>query len=401
MSSQRVTDSVLLSTESVPLASAIARSLQRRGHQVTTSGHAEGVRALLAQRAFDCVVIDLDLPPMGGLNLLEDLRRQGHETPAVLLGRPARAVELANMLHLGITGLVLTPLECDRLEDAVVRAVSASRRSRLVSALRRQWRCCENLLEVGLDELAVAVEDACRTVDVALQPIVDARSGRHLAYESLARPRHPMLDNPLKLIQAAELLDQSTRLGRLLCERAAVAFEALAGDHLAFINCAVTDLLSWVGQPETPFTALRDGRVICGSRAVVLELTERDRLDDSPALRACVERLRAQGFRFAIDDLGAGYASLGSLLTLEPEYIKLDRALTEGLARSTMARGLVQRLVQESDRYGGTVIAEGVETAAERDVCLDLGICWQQGWFHGRPAPVGAWAQAAEADPNG
>jgi len=121
------------------------------------------------------------------------------------------------------------------------------------------------------------------------------------------------------------------------------------------------------------------------SDRVVLEITERAPLEGLGDLRERGRRLRARGFRLAIDDLGAGYAALSSFASLEPDMVKIDMSLVRGLDQHFTKRKLVTSVVELCRDLRILVVAEGVETAAERDVLLQVGCDLLQGYLFGRP----------------
>jgi EAL domain-containing protein (putative c-di-GMP-specific phosphodiesterase class I) len=92
------------------------------------------------------------------------------------------------------------------------------------------------------------------------------------------------------------------------------------------------------------------------------------------------------GFRIALDDLGAGYAGLTSFAELRPDIVKLDLTLVRDVDQDSVKRKLVASLIDVCRDIGTTVVGEGVETQAERDVLVSLGCNWLQGYFFGRPA---------------
>ena len=100
---------------------------------------------------------------------------------------------------------------------------------------------------------------------------------------------------------------------------------------------------------------------------MVLEITERAALDGIHELGTRVTRLRALGYRIAIDDLGAGYAGLTSFAQLEPEVVKVDMSLVRGIDRSPMKQKLVRSIIALCTELGIQLVAEGIETPAERD----------------------------------
>jgi EAL domain-containing protein (putative c-di-GMP-specific phosphodiesterase class I) len=126
----------------------------------------------------------------------------------------------------------------------------------------------------------------------------------------------------------------------------------------------------------------------------VLEVTERATLDDVPDVRERVARLRALGFRIAIDDLGAGYAGLSSFASLEPDVVKLDMSLVRHAHQHDTKRKLIQSITTLCRDMHMQVVAEGVETSDERDVLIECGCDLLQGYLFakpGAPFPGVAW----------
>ena len=118
---------------------------------------------------------------------------------------------------------------------------------------------------------------------------------------------------------------------------------------------------------------------------VVLEITERAPLEKIRDVTARVAQLRALGYRIAVDDLGAGYAGLTSFAHLEPEVVKVDMSLIRGIDRSPMKQKLLRSIVGLCRDLGIEMIAEGIETEAERDALVRLGGDLCQGYLFARP----------------
>jgi EAL domain-containing protein (putative c-di-GMP-specific phosphodiesterase class I) len=123
---------------------------------------------------------------------------------------------------------------------------------------------------------------------------------------------------------------------------------------------------------------------------VILEITERASLDGVSELRDVVSRVRSQGFRIAIDDLGSGYAALSSFASLEPDVVKLDMSLVRGIDSSPTKRRLVGSIAELCRDLGILVVAEGIETNTERDIVTELGCDLLQGFLLGRPTALPA-----------
>jgi len=121
---------------------------------------------------------------------------------------------------------------------------------------------------------------------------------------------------------------------------------------------------------------------------VVLEIAERMTFDARERPKDVLCELKRQGFRVAIDDMGAGYASLQSIVELEPDYLKFDIALVRGIDKSLIKRSLLETLVELSQKIGAAVIAEGIEAESELQTLRELGVGLGQGRFLAPPVLV-------------
>jgi EAL domain-containing protein (putative c-di-GMP-specific phosphodiesterase class I) len=118
---------------------------------------------------------------------------------------------------------------------------------------------------------------------------------------------------------------------------------------------------------------------------VILEVTERASLEGIDDLPRRIKTLRSLGYRVAIDDLGAGYAGLTSFAVLEPDVVKLDMALVRGADQEPIKRKLIHSITTLCKELKILVVAEGVETEAERRTMAELGCDLLQGFLLGRP----------------
>ncbi|MEQ8663176.1 MAG: EAL domain-containing protein, partial [Gammaproteobacteria bacterium] len=121
-----------------------------------------------------------------------------------------------------------------------------------------------------------------------------------------------------------------------------------------------------------------------------LELTEGSLLDADAATAARLEALRAMGFTLALDDFGTGYSSLSYLQRFPIDRIKLDRSFVQGLPDATESAAIVRAVVAVAHALEVSLVAEGVETAAQQRFLRDLGCHLAQGFLHARPLPVDA-----------
>jgi EAL domain-containing protein (putative c-di-GMP-specific phosphodiesterase class I) len=133
---------------------------------------------------------------------------------------------------------------------------------------------------------------------------------------------------------------------------------------------------------DSDFPALLRGKPV---DRIVLEITEHAHVRDYDRLLGILGPLRRRGMRVAVDDAGAGYASLQHILLIQPDLIKLDVALTRHIDLDPARKALASALVSFARDTGSRIIAEGVETASELSTLRAIGIAKAQGYFLGRP----------------
>jgi EAL domain-containing protein (putative c-di-GMP-specific phosphodiesterase class I) len=152
------------------------------------------------------------------------------------------------------------------------------------------------------------------------------------------------------------------------------------GDALIFANIHPNDLVDGdLYDPGAPLSA--------HAHRVVLEITERAPLEAVDRLADRVAELRRLGYRLAVDDLGAGYAGLAAFSSVAPDVVKLDMSLVRGLEADLRRQAVVASLIGLTRELGTTFVAEGVETAGERDALLALGCDHMQGYLFAMPSP--------------
>jgi EAL domain-containing protein (putative c-di-GMP-specific phosphodiesterase class I) len=215
---------------------------------------------------------------------------------------------------------------------------------------------------------------------MAFQPIFDVAANRTFAYEALVRTDEESLKRTDVLIATAERLGRIHDLGRTVRSAVATAATEIPDDVLIFVNVHGLEL--------TDDDLFADSCALAPiADRVVLEITERVGLDPV-AGPAKVAMLRQRGYRIAVDDLGAGYAALGALATLEPEIVKLDMSLVRDLDRHATKRRVVGAIATLCRELGSRVVAEGVETPSEFAALREAGIELIQGFLLARPTRV-------------
>jgi EAL domain-containing protein (putative c-di-GMP-specific phosphodiesterase class I) len=229
------------------------------------------------------------------------------------------------------------------------------------------------------DHLRVALSDLIETDNIAIayQPMIELRSGDCLGVEALARFPHPF-GPPDRLFAQADSVGLGLELERLAIRQAWHALESLRPEQFLAINVSPDALLELARRAllrsDLPLTQL------------VVEITEQSVIKCYADLRDVIAPLRAQGLRIAVDDAGAGYASLHHIVELRPDFIKIDRSLVHGLADDQARRVAVSAFVLLSLDLGATVIAEGVERPRDLSALCDIGVHGAQGYLLGRPS---------------
>jgi EAL domain-containing protein (putative c-di-GMP-specific phosphodiesterase class I)/CheY-like chemotaxis protein len=222
-------------------------------------------------------------------------------------------------------------------------------------------------------------------ITCVFQPIVNLEDFEAIGFELLSRgPLESQLHRPDALFDIARSEGRVTELDRLCRRTASRAGEGLPLDCLRFVNTEpVTMFLHSHGES---FVNEIVGATASSLRGLtVIEITENTVIDDFDRMRDIVRQLRAHGFRVAIDDAGAGYAGLQTMVEIEPDFIKLDMSLIRGVESSVVKQRLVRTLRDFCREATITLIAEGIETRKQLDTLRDLGVSHGQGFLFGLP----------------
>lgn len=216
-------------------------------------------------------------------------------------------------------------------------------------------------------------------VYIVYHPIVVTETREVYGFEALARGSHRALRSPEVMFGVAEEANLIWELSRLCRRRAIEGMDAHLDEHqLLFLNIDPHDFRD----PTFRYLDLDELGVEHPER-IVLEITERTAITDYPTFQGYLKEFRDRGFRFAVDDAGSGYAGLGSIANLEPDFIKLDISLISGIDANFMKQNLVETMVSFANDHGIKVIAEGVEREEEYETVKRLGVHFTQGFlFH-------------------
>jgi EAL domain-containing protein (putative c-di-GMP-specific phosphodiesterase class I) len=254
----------------------------------------------------------------------------------------------------------------------ILKAVEVARRDALLEA----GLCARERGKQILDLIL------CEKLITRYEPIVDLETAQVIGYEALTRgPEDSPLHTPERLFAQANEVGLLFELD-CLCRR--LAFEGascLEPGAKLFLNC----LPAAIGDPNLRDEGLRANleKYQLAPENLVIEISERESIENFAIFRELRDAYRELGVGIAIDDAGAGYASLEAVMEIAPDYMKADMTLVRGIDTDPPRREVVNGLRGVADRIGAEVIAEGIETEEELRVVRELGIRFGQGYIFG------------------
>jgi EAL domain-containing protein (putative c-di-GMP-specific phosphodiesterase class I) len=231
---------------------------------------------------------------------------------------------------------------------------------------------------VGRDAVEAVLADP-GLIRPVFQPIVDLRRSAVWGFEMLARFGDDASGSPLAWLAAAERDGLGAALEARLVAAGIAAREQLPNGARLSINVSPEALVS---------RDVRDvlDRAPGGLSRIVLEVTERRRVEDYAELSSALDRARAAGAGVAVDDAGAGYAALEHVARLRPDYVKLDRDLVADADADPHKLAVIEAIGLFAGRLDAALVAEGIERRAEHRTLAGLAVQLGQGYLFGRPA---------------
>ncbi|HEY3377599.1 MAG TPA: GGDEF domain-containing protein [Armatimonadota bacterium] len=237
------------------------------------------------------------------------------------------------------------------------------------------------------DDLLQIIET--QQITTCFQPIISLRDGSVLGYEALSRgPQFTPLESPTALFALAENCHLTWELEYLCRHLAIERFAACATEKILFLN--VNPHIIQDPRFRDGMTKGRLAELSLPTNCIVLELTEKSAIENFYEFYAILEHYEAQGYRLAVDDVGAGYSGLNLICQLKPKFLKLDMNLIRNLHRDAFKQQLIKFAVDFARATEISLIAEGIEQQAELLTLLDLGVEYGQGFLLGMPEPAPA-----------
>jgi EAL domain-containing protein (putative c-di-GMP-specific phosphodiesterase class I)/response regulator of citrate/malate metabolism len=340
---------------------------------------------LAARHQPQVAVLDANMRAGGGARVAAEIRGVSPDTQIVALSGSSDRRTVMGMLRSGATSYVVKGDSDRRLVEAIVASAAggSAMSSEVMSVLVHELvngasGPAEALkLEQARRARITAVLESDGGIDMHVQPIQELADRRDVGFEALARFTAEPRRTPDVWFAEAARLGLHVELELLAIRKALALLPSLPANAFLSVNASPDTLMSDELHP-----------LLCAAdpERIVVELTEHAAVADYTALTARVDVLRDAGVRLAVDDCGAGFASLKHVSLLRPDFIKLDVSLCRDLGDAVRS-ALVRALLAFGEEIGIKITAEGIETPDDLEALRRLGVRYGQGYYLGRPAP--------------
>jgi EAL domain-containing protein (putative c-di-GMP-specific phosphodiesterase class I)/GGDEF domain-containing protein len=305
----------------------------------------------------------------------DEIRRLADRIDDLIAPRVARLTlpfsRERTVVHVGHAFVIFNPLANPTRQ--IQRLIDEARQSAALRRTVREQKHREELLEIIHN----------RRIWTAFQPIVEIEGRKVMGHEALARgPRGTELEPPMSLFGLAARHGLLEELERSCRHQTFQDWDLFGGVGRLFINTVPAT----VRDPSFLGRGIIDA---LGSnlspRLVTLEITERQVIENLSLYREAMHTFLEMGFTFAIDDLGAGYSGLETLVNLGASYLKIDMGLVRDVHQKRISQQVVRAIADMGTAVAATVIAEGIQAPEEAEALLALGVRFGQGYLFGRP----------------
>jgi EAL domain-containing protein (putative c-di-GMP-specific phosphodiesterase class I) len=377
---------VLIADDEPALRGALAELLAHEDHVVLigTAGDADEAIRLADDAQPDVALVDVKMPAGGGARAAREIVRVSPATRVIALSAFEDRPTVLEMLRAGAVGYLVKGTGADEIVGSIEKVMSGGTSlsaeviggivQELTSQLRR-----EEIEQQEIDAARGEIERfmAGDGLSMVFQPIVDLRTRDVVGVEALARFRSLPLRPPNEWFAEAVRLELGVQLELASVRQALRAIPQLRDEVYLSINCSHRAAVS---------TELASLLAVDATR-IVLEITEHEAVEDYDSLLLALEELRGKGVRVAIDDAGAGFASMRHTVRMAPDIVKLDISLTRDIDTDRARHAMAAALMSFAEEMGMTVVAEGIETEAELTTLLGLGVPHGQGYYLAVPTP--------------
>ncbi len=349
--------------------------LETRGYFVTVARSGKGAFERISDTT-DLILLDVILPDQEGFDVCRRLKshQNTNSIPIIILSAKLLSKDIVEGLYLGADDYLTKPFE---YEELVAR----------MEAVMRRGSFLQNGNVSGGEE--IIIRELRKIIDEELvvpffQPIFLLNPLKIFGLEVLTRPTTTsVLVNPEVLFKAAIQFGCYRELEMLSWRKALNYASQHVGTEKIFLNC---NPYLVEGQEFMTIKSIFENNNI-DARNVVLEITERSSVSDFKIFYKHLSYYRDQGFQFAVDDVGGGYASLETIVETKPEVVKIDRHIITDLTHDKFKRSIVKFIVGFCKENNVLSIAEGIETKEDLEMVMKLGVDAGQGYYLCKPSP--------------
>jgi EAL domain-containing protein (putative c-di-GMP-specific phosphodiesterase class I)/AmiR/NasT family two-component response regulator len=378
---------VLIADDEPALRGALAELLAAEDGVVLigTAGDADEAIQLADDARPDVALVDVKMPAGGGPRAAREIGRVSPRTRVIALSAFEDRPTVMEMLRAGAVGYLVKGTGAEDIVGSITRVMSggASLSPEVMGGIVQELTS-----QLRREEIEQEREDARRGeierfiagdgLSMVFQPVFDLRTREVVGMEALSRFRSLPLRPPNEWFAEAVTLELGVQLEMTSVRQALRVLPGLPEGAYLSINCshraAVSPQLASVLSVDAP--------------RVVLEITEHEAVEDYDALIHALEGLRGRGVRVAIDDAGAGFASMRHTLQIAPDIVKLDISLTHHIDSDRARQALATALVSFAEEMGIAIVAEGIETAGELAALIELDVRFGQGFHLAEPTPL-------------
>lgn len=334
------------------------------------------------------ILMDMQMPHLRGVEVQEKLIDRGVQMPIIFISGESQPLDIIRAMKNGSADFLLKPFDLDRLVDALDKALASNRDQ----VQKNQAEDANTEKALQNEQFEKKLREAIREGLIVphYQPKVDLRTGEIVGFESLARWSDHELGNisPLQFIPFAEktwLIQALTEsMAKHVMTDFSVIQEKFPNTQIA-INIS-PDLLvdNYLFQFFAQYLDQFDGEF----SGFDLEVVESQIMSENNTAQSVLQSLIGLGFSTSIDDFGKQHSSLSRLTNLPFQCLKIDRAFIANLGLGRNEDSIVKSIIALAHELKMKVTAEGIETQAQRELLLELGCNFGQGWLFAKAMPL-------------
>lgn len=379
----------------------ILKLLKAEGFDVTGAENgAQGLNAAVSNLP-DVIICDVMMPELDGYGVLMALRSNPVTAtlPFVFLTGKAERSEMRQGMELGADDYLTKPFTKAELVGAI------SSRLKKQEAVAEQYKIllgqsCALITDAAdkLEQIKTSLCDALEREEfqVYYQPQVNVQTGKIMSAEALIRWLHPEkgLISPAQFIPSAEATGFIIQLGEWVLQTACRQMQVWQNAGFSGLRVAVNLSARQFHQPDLSSRVAQIlAEIGLEPSSLELELTESLMVEDAPSAIATLRQLKSLGVSISIDDFGTGYSSLSYLAQYPFDTLKIDRCFISNITHGCTNAAIVKAIIQMAHSLCLEVIAEGVETEAEKDFLWRYHCDTMQGYLFSPPLPAGDFEQ--------